>query len=75
MNKISHLIRCDKPPGRLASARTANPAWCGPAAKGSGFLRGHPAGRWAQQALFFLVWSVPNAVIDAELERIAVDDP
>lgn len=45
------------------------------AAKGSGFLRGHPAGRWAQQALFFLVWSVPNAVIDAELERIAVDDP
>jgi butyryl-CoA dehydrogenase len=29
------------------------------AAKGSGFVSPHPAGRWARQALFFLVWSCP----------------
>jgi alkylation response protein AidB-like acyl-CoA dehydrogenase len=40
------------------------------AAKGSGFFRDHPAGRWAQQALFFLVWSAPAAVLEGELQRI-----
>ncbi|MFM7074094.1 MAG: acyl-CoA dehydrogenase [Planctomycetota bacterium] len=27
------------------------------AAKGTGFVAGHPAGRWCREALFFLVWS------------------
>ena len=43
------------------------------AAKGSGYVRGHPAGLGAQQALFFQVWSVPPAVIDAALERLPGD--
>lgn len=34
-------------------------------AKGAGFVRPHPAGRWARQALFFLVWSCPRPVADA----------
>jgi butyryl-CoA dehydrogenase len=29
-------------------------------AKGAGFVAGHPAQRWARQALFFLVWSCPR---------------
>jgi alkylation response protein AidB-like acyl-CoA dehydrogenase len=40
-------------------------------AKGAGFLTGHPAGRWAQQALFFLVWSCPQNVVDANLCELA----
>lgn len=35
------------------------------AAKGSGFLRSHPAQRWARQALFFLVWSCPAPALEA----------
>ncbi len=30
------------------------------ASKGTGFLRQHPAQRWARQAMFFLVWSCPR---------------
>lgn len=30
--------------------------------KGAGFVAGHPAGRLAREALFFLVWSCPQAV-------------
>jgi len=41
------------------------------AAKGSGFRADHPAGRWARQALFFLVWSCPQIVLDAVLEELA----
>ncbi|HTU23047.1 MAG TPA: acyl-CoA dehydrogenase family protein [Gemmataceae bacterium] len=37
------------------------------ASKGSGFLRSHPAQRWARQALFFLVWSCPAPALDATL--------
>ena len=37
------------------------------AAKGAGFLHGHPVGRWCQEALFFLVWSCPQTVSDAGL--------
>jgi alkylation response protein AidB-like acyl-CoA dehydrogenase len=37
------------------------------AAKGAGFLRGHPAQRWARQALFFLVWSCPRPAVEATL--------
>jgi alkylation response protein AidB-like acyl-CoA dehydrogenase len=41
------------------------------AAKGAGFLEGHPAGRWAREALFFLVWSCPQEVVTANLCELA----
>ena len=37
------------------------------AAKGAGFVDDHEVGRWCSEALFFLVWSCPQAVIDAHL--------
>jgi alkylation response protein AidB-like acyl-CoA dehydrogenase len=37
------------------------------ASKGTGFLRDHPAQRWARQALFFLVWSCPSPVAAAHM--------
>jgi alkylation response protein AidB-like acyl-CoA dehydrogenase len=37
------------------------------ASKGTGFLHGHPAQRWARQALFFLVWSCPRPAAEATL--------
>lgn len=37
------------------------------AAKGAGFVDGHPVGRWCREALFFLVWSCPQSVSDAHL--------
>jgi alkylation response protein AidB-like acyl-CoA dehydrogenase len=41
------------------------------ASKGSGFVRNHPAQRWARQALFFLVWSCPWPVAAATLAHLA----
>ena len=41
------------------------------AAKGAGFVQGHPAGRWATEALFFLVWSCPQPVLIANLCEFA----
>jgi alkylation response protein AidB-like acyl-CoA dehydrogenase len=41
------------------------------ASKGAGFLRSHPAQRWARQALFFLVWSCPRPAADAMLAYLA----
>lgn len=41
------------------------------ACKGAGFLADHPAGRYAQQALFFLVWSCPQAVLAENLCELA----
>src|SRR5207237_1310666 len=41
------------------------------ASKGTGFLRSHPAQRWARQALFFLVWSCPWPVAAATLAQMA----
>lgn len=41
------------------------------AAKGAGFVQGHPVGRWCQQALFFLVWSCPAPVAQAHLCELA----
>jgi butyryl-CoA dehydrogenase len=41
------------------------------ARKGSGFLRSDPAQRWAQQALFFLVWSCPSPVVRAAIDEFA----
>jgi alkylation response protein AidB-like acyl-CoA dehydrogenase len=40
------------------------------ASKGTGFLRHHPAQRWARQALFFLVWSCPWPVAAATIEYL-----
>ncbi len=37
------------------------------AAKGAGFVDGHPVGRWCREALFFLVWSCPQQVAEAGL--------
>src|SRR5207248_2307359 len=37
------------------------------ASKGAGFVRGHPAQRWARQALFFLVWSCPRSAVEATM--------
>jgi alkylation response protein AidB-like acyl-CoA dehydrogenase len=41
------------------------------AAKGSGYVVGHPAGRWCREALFFLVWSCPQPVASANLCELA----
>ncbi len=40
------------------------------ASKGTGFLRSHPAQRWARQALFFLVWSCPWPAAAATLAHL-----
>jgi alkylation response protein AidB-like acyl-CoA dehydrogenase len=40
------------------------------ASKGTGFLRDHPAQRWARQALFFLVWSCPRPAAEATLDAL-----
>jgi butyryl-CoA dehydrogenase len=44
------------------------------AAKGTGFVRPHPAQRWARQALFFLVWSCPWPAASALLDSLAQAD-
>lgn len=41
------------------------------AAKGAGFIEGHPVGRWCREALFFLVWSCPKPVSHAHLCELA----
>ena len=41
------------------------------AAKGAGFVVGHDAGRWCREALFFLVWSCPQSVVEANLCELA----
>ncbi len=41
------------------------------ASKGTGFLRSHPAQRWARQALFFLVWSCPRPAAEATLAYLS----
>jgi hypothetical protein len=40
-------------------------------AKGTGYLVGHPSGRWCREALFFLVWSCPQPVVHASLCELA----
>lgn len=45
------------------------------ACKGTGFLRSHPAQRWARQALFFLVWSCPWPVAAATIEYLTGAEP
>ena len=41
------------------------------AAKGAGYVVGHPVGRWCREALFFLVWSCPQGVMAAALCELA----
>lgn len=41
------------------------------ASKGTGFVRPHPAQRWARQALFFLVWSCPWPAASATLDYLS----
>ncbi|MHB8861335.1 MAG: acyl-CoA dehydrogenase family protein [Pirellulaceae bacterium] len=41
------------------------------AAKGAGYVVGHPVGRWCREALFFLVWSCPQPVLHAGLCELA----
>lgn len=41
------------------------------AAKGTGYVAGHPTGRWCREALFFLVWSCPQPVMAANLCELA----
>ncbi len=41
------------------------------AAKGTGYMIGHPAGRWCREALFFLIWSCPQPVMSAHLCQLA----
>ena len=41
------------------------------AAKGAGFVAEHNVGRWCREALFFLVWSCPQNVSDANLCEFA----
>ncbi len=41
------------------------------AAKGTGYVTGHPVGRWCCEALFFLVWSCPQPVMEANLCELA----
>ncbi|MDB4533942.1 acyl-CoA/acyl-ACP dehydrogenase [Vicingaceae bacterium] len=41
------------------------------AAKGAGYVASHPAGRWCREALFFLVWSCPQGVVDTNLCELA----
>lgn len=45
------------------------------AAKGAGFVAGHPVGRWCREALFFLVWSCPQGVLQANLCELAGIQP
>jgi alkylation response protein AidB-like acyl-CoA dehydrogenase len=45
------------------------------AAKGAGFLKQHPAQRWARQAMFFLVWSCPRPAAEATLSYLANQEP
>jgi alkylation response protein AidB-like acyl-CoA dehydrogenase len=39
--------------------------------KGTALLQGHPAQRLAREALFLLVWSCPNPVIDCTVQLLA----
>jgi hypothetical protein len=41
------------------------------ATKGAGFVAGHPAEVLCRQAMFFLVWSCPQAVADSLLENFS----
>ncbi len=41
------------------------------ASKGAGFVSGHPAERAVREAMFFLVWSCPRTVVEANLRELS----
>ena len=41
------------------------------AAKGTGFVSGHPAERAIREAMFFYVWSCPQSVVHGNLQELA----
>ena len=41
------------------------------AAKGAGYVSGHAVGRWCREAMFFLVWSCPQAVVRSQVCELA----
>ena len=41
------------------------------AAKGGGYVQGHPVERWCREAMFFLVWSCPQPVLNSNLCEFA----
>jgi alkylation response protein AidB-like acyl-CoA dehydrogenase len=45
-------------------------AWLA-ATKGAGFMAGHPAERAVRESMFFLVWSCPQNVLEANLREFA----
>jgi len=45
-------------------------AWLA-ATKGAGFMSGHPAERAVRESMFFLVWSCPQSVLEANLRELA----
>lgn len=45
-------------------------AWLA-ATKGAGFVSGHPAEQAVRESMFFLVWSCPQPVLDANLKEFA----
>lgn len=66
---------CDTPEIRTAANRLAlrSTQAALTAAKGAGFVQGHPVGRWCREALFFLVWSCPQPIAQAHLCELAFD--
>ena len=40
------------------------------ATKGAGFIAGHPAERAVRESMFFMVWSCPQPVLDANLREL-----
>lgn len=44
------------------------------AAKGTGFVSGHPAERAIREAMFFYVWSCPQTVVHGNLQELACRD-
>ena len=45
-------------------------AWLA-ATKGAGFIAGHPAEQAVRESMFFLVWSCPQPVLDANLRELS----
>jgi hypothetical protein len=44
------------------------------ACKGAGYVQGHPAERAVREAMFFQVWSCPQAVVNSTLSELACRD-
>ena len=43
--------------------------------KGTGLLADHPAQRLAREAMFLLVWSCPDPVIDCTVDLLSKGEP